>query len=150
MNDTTTQPVDELRPHEFEPDIAGLDPEHCRILECGQRSSSPIHTKGAATTTKATADLATPIIATLFHGETRHEIKDASGRIILIADILPEHVAQIVRAVNSFDALVGALWYARTEIDILPPKQRQQRKVALQMIDAALAQADGGENGGGR
>jgi len=105
------------------------------------------------TTTKATADLATPITATLFHGETRHEIKDASGRIILIADILPEHVELIVRAVNrdaAFDAMVGALRYARTEIDILPPKQRQQRKVALQMIDTALAQADSGENGGGR
>lgn len=79
---------------------------------------------------------------------------DGDIRVISIEDVEGQTLAtlpytdkgellanRIVRAVNSFDVLVGALRYARTEIDILPPKQRQQRKVVLQMIDAALAQA---------
>lgn len=53
--------------------------------------------------------LVTPITATLFHGETRHEFKAADGRIILITDVLPEHAQEIQRRVNGWEALRAAI-----------------------------------------
>lgn len=45
--------------------------------------------------------MVTPITSTQLQGEY-HELRGADGRIILLADVLPEHAALIVKAVNAY------------------------------------------------
>jgi hypothetical protein len=39
---TTTNDIEAAR-HDFEPDIAGLEPHRCKRLDCGLRSNHSVH-----------------------------------------------------------------------------------------------------------
>lgn len=85
------------------PDTVDSKTPKCNICFCYHGRGEKHYTDrrvGTDTVDKATA-VQLPITSTRIQG-LYHEIKDSSGRIILLADVLPEHVETIVRAVNAY------------------------------------------------
>lgn len=116
----------------------------CRTLQHCAAGERLREASDAASNPAASLPLVTPITVTQIQSEY-HEFKAADGRIIMLTDILPEHAALIVQAVNSFDALRDALrniagvGHARQDATRANDKLDQ----VMEWAEAALAIAEG-------
>lgn len=130
-----TTPLDGWPTHAFQRAANG----YCAVCGSDEQDHDPtLNNTSEHSDSTAATPLVTPITVTQIESEY-HEFKAADGRIIMLVDILPEHAALIVQAVNSFDALLRLAGEVATLKPYGDPRNVEIRDTAQALI-AALAE----------